>query len=149
MRSKLGLCEKKWFSIIDLLWLMNRGDRRPIYVCFMLTDRINAIRIHLSLNSLDELRPHNTAVRISGLMRNSALAHVAPADHRPGMPGELVLDLGEQGGDALLSFPVGGKGFFLVGFPVHAFVFLSGCSVLRDRPASCPITLGRRLKSSG
>ena len=96
-----------------------------------------------------KLRPHNTAVRISRLMRNSALAHMAPADHWPGMPGELVLDLGEQGGDVFLSFPVGGKGFFLVGFPVHAFVFLSGCSVVRQRPASCPITLGRRLKSSG
>jgi len=28
------------------------------------------------------------------------IAHVAPADHRLGMPGELVLDLREQGGDA-------------------------------------------------
>jgi hypothetical protein len=47
-----------------------------------------------------------------------------------------------------LLFPVGDQDFFLAGFPIHAFVFLSGCGVMPQCSASCPITLGRRLKSS-
>jgi hypothetical protein len=62
---------------------------------------------------------------------------------------ELVLNAGKQCGDALLFFLVGLKGFFLVGFSVHQFISVSGLGVLRDRPASHPITLGTRLKSSG